>query len=867
MKTFNKIIFLIFILTTFSYSNEELKKLTLRLSWFDQFQFAGYYIAKEKGFYKDAGLDVEILPFEYQIDIPNEVQARRVDFAVGRENLILEKSKYKNLVSLMALFQATPLEVIAKKSSNINTLLDFENKRVMSTIDDSNEVSFKAMLASKKIDLNKINFISHSHNIYDLIENKTDLITAYSSKSPYWLKKENIDYISFAPRDYGFDMYSDFLYTNSELIKDDLNSVQAFKNASIKAWEWVFANIEESAQIIFEKYNNQNLEFDELIFEGLELKKLSYLNGVNLGNINYEKLKRVYDLYNVMGFVDEKIDLNDFIFNDKSLFELSLTEVEKKYLKNKSFINMCVIPEAMPFSQIKDEKYIGISADLIELLEKTINKPMKLVSTKYWNDSLEFVEEKKCEILSSAIKTEKREKFLNFTDSLISMPLVLVTKNKISFIDDIANLENKRVSIVTSYALNDILKEKYKNIDFVNVANIDDAFERVLKDENFGHIDFLPVAWYKIQRKFNNKLSISSKLDEKVELSVAVNKDDETLFNILNKAVSLINEDDKDLILDKWLLNSYEEEFDFKVIYYIFIISSAVIFVILLRQRFLNNLNRRLRHIIDLKTKQLKNINRNLEKRVEKELEENLKKDRLLAQQQKMISMGQMIENIAHQWRQPLSVITTSASAVKLKKELNILDDAYLTNSLDSIVKTAQYLSQTIDDFRYFYKPQKEKEIFYLDETFRKTSELLKDNLIENGINLKIIATKIQVFGYESEFIQVLINILNNSKDAFKNIDLKNKYIFLELEKYGKKVKIKIYDNAGGIDEEIIGKIFEPYFTTKHQAQGTGIGLYMCQEIISKHLNGSIEVENYTFIYNDEKNIGAKTTIILDIKD
>ena len=867
MKTFNKIIFLIFILTTFSYSNEELKKLTLRLSWFDQFQFAGYYIAKEKGFYKDAGLDVEILPFEYQIDIPNEVQARRVDFAVGRENLILEKSKYKNLVSLMALFQATPLEVITKKSSNINTLLDFENKRVMSTIDDSNEVSFKAMLASKKIDLNKINFISHSHNIYDLIENKTDLITAYSSKSPYWLKKENIDYISFAPRDYGFDMYSDFLYTNSELIKDDLNSVQAFKNASIKAWEWAFANIEESAQIIFEKYNNQNLEFDELIFEGLELKKLSYLNGVNLGNINYEKLKRVYDLYNVMGFVDEKIDLNDFIFNDKSLFELSLTEVEKKYLKNKSFINMCVIPEAMPFSQIKDEKYIGISADLIELLEKTINKPMKLVSTKYWNDSLEFVEEKKCEILSSAIKTEKREKFLNFTDSLISMPLVLVTKNKISFIDDIANLENKRVSIVTSYALNDILKEKYKNIDFVNVANIDDAFERVLKDENFGHIDFLPVAWYKIQRKFNNKLSISSKLDEKVELSVAVNKDDETLFNILNKAVSLINEDDKDLILDKWLLNSYEEEFDFKVIYYIFIISSAVIFVILLRQRFLNNLNRRLRHIIDLKTKQLKNINRNLEKRVEKELEENLKKDRLLAQQQKMISMGQMIENIAHQWRQPLSVITTSASAVKLKKELNILDDAYLTNSLDSIVKTAQYLSQTIDDFRYFYKPQKEKEIFYLDETFRKTSELLKDNLIENGINLKIIATKIQVFGYESEFIQVLINILNNSKDAFKNIDLKNKYIFLELEKYGKKVKIKIYDNAGGIDEEIIGKIFEPYFTTKHQAQGTGIGLYMCQEIISKHLNGSIEVENYTFIYNDEKNIGAKTTIILDIKD
>lgn len=867
MKTFNKIIFLIFIFTSFVYSKDDLKAATLRLSWFDQFQFAGYYIAKEKGFYKEAGLDVEILPFEFGIEIAKDVQEKKVDFAVGRENLILEKNKYKNLVALMALFQASPLEVIAKKSSNINSILEFENKKIMSTIDDSNEISFKAMLASKKIDFNKIDFIPHSHNIYDLIEDKTDLITAYSSKAPYWLNKEKIDYISFAPRDYGFDMYSDFLYTNSDLIKEDLNKVQAFKNASIKAWEWAFANIEESAKIIFEKYNNQNLELDELIFEGKQLKKLAFINGIKLGNINYEKLKRVYDLYNVMGFVDEKIDIDEFIFSDISSFESSLTRSEKEYLKDKNFINMCVIPEAMPLSQIKDEKYIGISADLIKVLERTINKPMKLVSTKYWSDSLEFVENKSCEILSSAVKTESRDRFLNFTDSLISMPLVLITKNKISFIDDIASLESKKISIVTSYALNEILKDRYKNIDFVNVANIDDGFEKVIKDENFGHIDFLPVAWYKIQKKYNYKLSISSKLDEKVDLRVAVNKDEKILFNILNKAVSLIDEQEKDLILDKWLLTSYDEEFDFKIIYYIIIVSGGVFFIILIRQRFLNNLNRRLRHIIDLKTKQLRNINRNLEKRVEKELEENFKKDRLLAQQQKMISMGQMIENIAHQWRQPLSVITTSASAVKLKKELNILDDAYLINSLDSIVNTAQYLSQTIDDFRYFYKPQKEKEIFYLDETFRKTSELLKENLIENRINLKIIATKIQVFGYESEFIQVLINILNNSKDAFHNMDIENKYIFLELEKYGKKVKIKIYDNAGGIKEEILEKIFEPYFTTKHQSQGTGIGLYMCQEIIAKHLNGTIEIENYTFIYNNEKHKGAKTTIILDIKD
>ena len=229
-----------------------------------------------------------------------------------------------------------------------------------------------------------------------------------------------------------------------------------------------------------------------------------------------------------------------------------------------------------------------------------------------------------------------------------------------------------------------------------------------------------------------------------------------------------------------------------------------------------------------------------------------------------MISMGQMIENIAHQWRQPLSVITTSISGIKLKKMVNDLDDEFLYKTLDSVMNTSQYLSNTIDDFRYFFKPQKEKDFFYLKECINKTIDLLEANFKENNIKLICNMEEIQILGYETELIQVLINILNNSKDALLSLDDQERLIFINVKKDNGKALIKIKDNAGGIQEDIIDQIFEPYFTTKHQAQGSGIGLYMCQEIIYKHMNGHIDITNIEFNHEGKTYKGALSIIVLE---
>ena len=199
---FIKIIEKIFILFIFSFCTlfaQDLKKVTLQLSWFNQFQFAGYYMAKEKGFYEELGLDVEIRPFQFGLDIPKDVNDGKIDFAVGRETLILEKIKNPNIIALYSLFQSTPLILMSTKESGINNITDFSNKKIMTTIDDAGEVSLKAMITSNKVKLENLTFLKHTHNINDLVNKNTDVISAYISKAPFTLQKKGIEYNVFDP--------------------------------------------------------------------------------------------------------------------------------------------------------------------------------------------------------------------------------------------------------------------------------------------------------------------------------------------------------------------------------------------------------------------------------------------------------------------------------------------------------------------------------------------------------------------------------------------------------------------------------------------------------------------------------------------
>jgi signal transduction histidine kinase len=243
----------------------------------------------------------------------------------------------------------------------------------------------------------------------------------------------------------------------------------------------------------------------------------------------------------------------------------------------------------------------------------------------------------------------------------------------------------------------------------------------------------------------------------------------------------------------------------------------------------------------------LKELNQNLETKVEIEVNKNREKDKHLLEQAKNASLGEMIGNIAHQWRQPLSAITTVASGVKLNNQLGILENNEIDKNMDNIIEKANYLSETIDTFRHFLKDDKKVETFYLEALIENSLKIIKSTLndlhigIKNNINYK---DKTQLKGIQSELSQVIINIVNNSKDILIEKKVEEPWVKLELTKKEKYVILTIEDNGGGIPDNVMPKIFDPYFTTKHQSQGTGLGLHMSYKIIVESLEGDIYVKN-----------------------
>jgi signal transduction histidine kinase len=236
----------------------------------------------------------------------------------------------------------------------------------------------------------------------------------------------------------------------------------------------------------------------------------------------------------------------------------------------------------------------------------------------------------------------------------------------------------------------------------------------------------------------------------------------------------------------------------------------------------------------------------------------------ILAQQSKMASMGEMIANIAHQWRQPLSIISTAATGISFQKELDNLTDKEFYEATAKINESAQYLSKTIDDFKNFFSPTKTEVDSNIKELFNKTFKLLEAQFKTKSIYIIQDIEDINFKTLENEFLQVLINILNNARDELIKYEYE-RYIFINAKKVEENLKIEIYDNAGGINDKFISKVFEPYFSTKDKSIGTGIGLYMSHEIISKHLHGTLMAENIEYEYKNEMCKGAKFTILIPI--
>lgn len=426
---------LILIFLQISLSSQDLTNVSIRLIWKYQFQFAGYIMAKEKGFYKDVGLNVDIIEADYNIASLSEIKSKKLDFSMQSSDIFLENlNNNENLICLFALTQSSPLMIASVRENGINKIEDIKGKKhLIYNYDYPYDTSITSMLKSQGIDEEKFKLVrASSLGLEDLVNGKADIVKAYSTITPYHLKKMGYTPIVFHPKDYGYDFYSDILYTTKEYVDKNPETTKSFYEASLKGWEYAFSHIDETIDIIKSKYDTQKLDRDILEFEAKEYKKLAFSPGVPFGEINPIKLEKIINSYKLLGLTkSNKNNFDEFLYNPSSKkSSINLTYNEQKFINDNLIFKIGFQKNKTPLEFINEEGlYSGISKDILDYISQ--NTGMRFVYIPLSSEQLK--KEIQGNKIDFYISNDKSQTFMDFTieevNSIKNISLSFETNN------------------------------------------------------------------------------------------------------------------------------------------------------------------------------------------------------------------------------------------------------------------------------------------------------------------------------------------------------------------------------------------------------------------------------------------------------
>jgi len=498
--------------------------------------------------------------------------------------------------------------------------------------------------------------------------------------------------------------------------------------------------------------------------------------------------------------------------------DIDFTTKELNYLEKNPIIKIHNEANWAPYNYSTNGVAQGFSIDYMNLLASKIGIQVEYVGGYSWSEYIDMLRDKRLDVMLNIAKTSNREEYMSFTRTYIRFIDTVVTKDshKFTSLDD---LSGKTVAIVEGYYERELLQKYYPEIKVLSVKDTLESLKAVAFNQadatinGFGVLDFM-ISKYDIPN-MKALFAISDKRFNQ-DLHIATNKDNSILRDILDKGMSKITEEEKRALRSRWLTKT--DDFDYSFIIKIAILILLIVVIVVF-------------------------WNIKLNQKVKREVEKNLRQQEMIFQQNKMASMGEMIGNIAHQWRQPLSIISVAIDILMSRGMNGTLDKKKLTSKLYLIEKNTLQMSQTIEDFLSFFNPYKDKVNFLLVDAIDKALDIMKPNIRKKDIKIVLdIDNSIEIYGYRDEYVQVLISIMANAVQAFD--EQEQKFISIKSALVEDGVKLDIVDSAGGIEDNILDKLFDPYFTTKHKSNGTGLGLYISKMIIEESMHGRLSVQN-----------------------
>gem|GEM_PF-406082 len=567
------------LLLTFFYSllfSKEIETIKLQLQWKHQFEFAGFYAAKEKGFYKEVGLDVEFVEFDSKMKIVDEVLNGNAEYGLTYSTLIADYMKGKPLLFVSNFFKQSPLVLVTQK--DIQTPADLKGKKVMGLLDSTHKQIILTMLDKFNLTENDFTNVSRKFSIQSFANKEVDALSIFTTNEIYTLDKMGVQYNILDPAAFGTKFYDLNLFTTKNELKNHPTRVENFKNASIKGWKYALENKEEIADLIIQKYNTQNKSKEALLFEAKQIEYLMLTNVYPIGSIDIERIQTISDSFahSLLLQKKSKEELETFIYKPHTI-SLELNQEQTTYLENKKNLKMCVDPKWMPLEGIEEGKHVGIAADFMYNISQKIKIPIQLIQTEEWTQSLNKIEKRECDILALAEETPLRKKYLNFTTPYIKTPLVIATKIGLPFMDNLNTIQNKRLGIVKNYSTEELLKTKYPNINLITVDSIQEGLKQVQEEKIFGFLDNSIVINHEIQKNHLKDIVISGQFPNTLFLSIASRNDEPLLHEILEKALLSIDKETKNSILNRWNNINFQLQTDYHLIFQIALLTFVLI--------------------------------------------------------------------------------------------------------------------------------------------------------------------------------------------------------------------------------------------------------------------------------------------------
>ena len=828
-----------------SHTSEKLEKVSLQLHWKYQFEFAGFIAAVEKGYYKDAGLNVTLKEYETGMNVEDTVIQGESEYGIYNSLSLLEYLRDKPLILVASYFKRAALVLVT--SPDIKSPKDLVGKKIMTSTKEDFILNFQPYFDKYGVSVDDVELVPNTYNIDAFAKGEVSALSAFISNELNKLDERGVAYNVLNPSDDNLFVLQLELITSKAEAQNHPERVKAFRDASLKGWKYALSHKEELADIIFKKYNS-TVSKKAMLQEAEGVEKLILPYTYSIGSIDKNFLHKQFAMFKKYYKVGLDKKLDPFIFDTSvSKKKLFFTDKERDFINKEKDVQLCLRYDQFPIDGYTDGKYIGIMSDIYKKISQKTSLKFQVLNPNSFKNLQDLVNNKACDILSVYASSNTQQfPTLQPTRPFMSTYFTLISGLDKSFVTNPKMLK-ERILLTQFPIYKKYLKKKYPFLNIKVIKNKEIMVKMLLKKEAYIIVTLDEKADYLIDKYGYGKLKINGFLlkDTPINLSLGVQKDAPILYSIMEKALASISHEELTEIRNSWKISRYHSIKDYSLVYTVLIVMGIIFLIMAYYHKKLKNFNKKLAENVEEKTRALQEINEHLEDTVAQKVDELIQKDKILTVQSKQAVMGEMISMIAHQWRQPLNTITLTISNLQIKQMMDKgVSDEELQKSLNSINETIGYLSETVDDFKTYFHPDKKKELVSVDDILYKAINFVIARANSNSVEIVLVENpSVMMEVYSNELLQVLLNILNNAIDAYISQELEEKSIEVSTEEKEKLLIIVIKDRAGGISPENIKKIFEPYFSTKGR-NGTGLGLYMSQMIIEKQFGGTIEVES-----------------------